>query len=264
VPAFAQTTARDWFTNGIALINQGKCDEAVQSFNEAIEINPQNADAWYNKGRALGINCKLDDAIQAFDKAIEINPQLAQAWYNKGNVLMGLGDYDGAIKAYDESHKLSPPGIHYTWYYTAIALDKLGKYEEAIRAYDKAIEISAQMDAPPEPTSGKHINPSGQMWNAKGLALQALGRNTEAQAAFAKAKELGAGAPTTFKGGCGKWKTGSSSGSFAEAKVSVGVSPKTSVILDENYSLVAAVMLPPAHRKTAAERFAGLKKNITK
>jgi len=76
VPAFAQTTAEEWSTKGVALMYQEKYDEAVQAFNEAIEINPQDADAWFNKGRDLGIQCKLDEAIQAFDKAIEINPQL--------------------------------------------------------------------------------------------------------------------------------------------------------------------------------------------
>ena len=236
MPAFGQTTAEEWIAEGVALMNQGEYNETLQALDNAIQLDPQDADAWYNKGRVLGIKGSYDEAIKAFDKAIEINPRFAQAWYNKGNVLMNLRDYDGAVQAYDKSHKLSPPGLAYTWYYEGIALDKLGKYEEAIQAYDEAIGITQQMaDKSELIAAGKYINPSGQMWNAKGLALQALGRNTEAQAAFAKAKELGYG--------------------------------PASISQDGNNSLKAASVPSPSSRKTAAERFAELnkiKKNDTK
>jgi tetratricopeptide (TPR) repeat protein len=234
IPAFGQTTAEEWFDKGVTLMNQSKYDEALKALDNAIQLDPQDADAWCNKGLALGILHKYDEAIQAFDKAIEINPQLVQAWYNKGNVLMNLRDYDRAIQAYDESHKLSPPGLPYTWYYNGIALDKLGKHEEAIQAYDKAIGMIPQMEGNPE------LIAAGTYINAKGLALQAVGRNTEAQAAFAKAKELGYTGPTF-------------------------VSP------DENNSSEAAFVpprVPPlVPRKTVAERFAEankIKKNATK
>ena len=50
----------------------------------AIEINPQFAGAWYDKGLALVSQGKHDEAIKAFDRAIELNPKDAVAWYNKG------------------------------------------------------------------------------------------------------------------------------------------------------------------------------------
>ena len=50
-----------------------------------------------------------------------------------------------------------------------------GNYEEAIQALDKAIELDPNLS---------------NAWNNKGKALNALGRATEAEAAFAKANEL--------------------------------------------------------------------------
>jgi Flp pilus assembly protein TadD len=51
-----------------------------------------------------------------------------------------------------------------------------GKYNDTIKAFDKAIEIEPQY---------------ALAWYNKGVALKLLDRTTEADAAFAKAKELG-------------------------------------------------------------------------
>lgn len=69
------------------------------------------------------------------------------------------------------------------WTYKASVLDtRLNKSAEALLAYDKAIE-QCPLDA---------MKPMGaETWYKKGIALQALGHTSEADAAFAKAKELG-------------------------------------------------------------------------
>jgi tetratricopeptide (TPR) repeat protein len=165
----------NWYNKGIALYDQGKYDEAIQAFDEAIEINPQNANAWSTKGAALCQQDKNDEAIQAFDEAIEINPQNADTWNNKGTALASLGKYDEAIQAFDEAIELDPK-YAYAWYGKGNALVNLGKYDEAIKAYDKAIEINPR---------------DARAWNNKGYALKMLGRTTASDLAYAMAKELG-------------------------------------------------------------------------
>jgi lipoprotein NlpI len=41
----------------IALNHQGKCDEAIQSFNEESQLDPDNALAYNNRGNALYTRC---------------------------------------------------------------------------------------------------------------------------------------------------------------------------------------------------------------
>ena len=132
------------------------------------------------------------------------------AWSNKGSALIGQGKYDEAVKGVREAIRLDPnicssleqqrcglsmtsasptrPYRHLTsqsgWtpkmptHGTTKALLSvvLGKYDEAVKAFDRAIEINPQDSA---------------AWKNKGVTLKALGKTKEADAAFARARELG-------------------------------------------------------------------------
>ncbi len=63
----------------------------------------------------------------------------------------------------------------WNWFRKGVTLYDQGNYADSIKAFDKVIEIN------PHHT---------EAWNNKGLALNALGLITEADAAFAKAKDL--------------------------------------------------------------------------
>ena len=41
---------------------------------------------------------KFNEAMKSYDKAIEINPHDSDAWFNKGNALFDLNKFDEAIK----------------------------------------------------------------------------------------------------------------------------------------------------------------------
>ena len=75
--AQCQQTAKDWNNKGIAFGQQGKYDEAIQAYDEAIRLDPNDANAWHNKGFALNNQGKYDEAIKCFDEAIRLNPNLA-------------------------------------------------------------------------------------------------------------------------------------------------------------------------------------------
>jgi tetratricopeptide (TPR) repeat protein len=62
------------------------------------------------------------------------------------------------------------------WFNKGVTLYNESKYDEAIKAYDEAIRLAPNLI---------------EAWNNKGMALDALGKTTEANAAKAKAKELG-------------------------------------------------------------------------
>ena len=54
-------------------------DASVETYNKAIAVKPDYADAYYNMGNALQDQGKLEEAIEAYNKALAIKPDDAEA-----------------------------------------------------------------------------------------------------------------------------------------------------------------------------------------
>lgn len=91
--------ATELFDKGITLVCLGKYEEAIQCYEQAIEIDPNDAVAWSNKGITLGWLGKYEEAIKAADEAIRIDPDFAKAYDIKGNAFYELGRHDETLKA---------------------------------------------------------------------------------------------------------------------------------------------------------------------
>ena len=88
---------------GAALRGQGKLQEAVNSYNKAIQLKPDFAEAYSNRGNALKDLGRLDEAVASCDKAIQFKPDLAEAYSNRGNALKDLGRFDEAVASCDKA-----------------------------------------------------------------------------------------------------------------------------------------------------------------
>ena len=53
MPVCGQQTAEKWLEEGRALDDQGKYDDAILAYDEAIRLDPEYAVAWSNKGETL-------------------------------------------------------------------------------------------------------------------------------------------------------------------------------------------------------------------
>ncbi|NYT02918.1 MAG: tetratricopeptide repeat protein, partial [Methanosarcinales archaeon] len=52
-----------------------------------IRLDPEHAVAWNNRGLALASQGRYDEAIQAYDEALRLDPELAQAMAAKSLVI---------------------------------------------------------------------------------------------------------------------------------------------------------------------------------
>ena len=78
------TTPRPTSTSATPCSSQGKLDEAIAAYREAIRLKPDYAEAHSNLGIALAGQGKLDEAIAEYREAIRLKPDYAAAHNNLG------------------------------------------------------------------------------------------------------------------------------------------------------------------------------------
>jgi tetratricopeptide (TPR) repeat protein len=83
-------------------------DRAIQDFDQAIRLNPVNAQAFRNRGATYRYKKDNDRAIQDYDQAIRLNSNDADAFRRRGAAYHDKKDYDRAIQDYDQAIRLSP------------------------------------------------------------------------------------------------------------------------------------------------------------
>ena len=89
----------------------GNYEQAIESYREALEIRPNNANAQFNLGDAYYAKQSYDTAYAEFQKVLEISPDAklkSDAVYNMGNCLLAQDKYYDAFNIYKVSLKLNP------------------------------------------------------------------------------------------------------------------------------------------------------------
>jgi Flp pilus assembly protein TadD len=60
---------------GTKLIEDGKYEDALACFEEALLIDPNDPDTWNKKGISLRSVGRYEEAIKCFNKSLEISPR---------------------------------------------------------------------------------------------------------------------------------------------------------------------------------------------
>jgi Flp pilus assembly protein TadD len=64
---------------GKTLLGEGKFEDALSYFEQALALDQNNADLWNNKGVALRSLGRYQEAMECFNKSLEIEPRDKQA-----------------------------------------------------------------------------------------------------------------------------------------------------------------------------------------
>lgn len=95
-------------TQGSKLQLEGKLDESIDKFADAILIFPENGNSYNGLGVTLSLKGKNDIAKSYFQKALAINPDFIEAHMNLGTLFMVSKEYDEALIHFKEAVRLKP------------------------------------------------------------------------------------------------------------------------------------------------------------
>ncbi|MCB7129499.1 MAG: tetratricopeptide repeat protein [Candidatus Brocadiales bacterium] len=110
-PVWADTTmdeALKHFNSGNSYFKEGKFDDAIPEFEEAVRLNPRFAMAYSFLGACYVSKGKYGLAIRQVEEAIKLDPQEAGYHYNLGMVYVKKDQYELAIKPLEEAVRLNP------------------------------------------------------------------------------------------------------------------------------------------------------------
>jgi tetratricopeptide (TPR) repeat protein len=190
------------FNQGNNLLESGKLDDAADCYQQALDCNPDYADACTNLGFVFQLQGKPGDAIVLYRRALEFNPGLIMAQQNLGISLMNTGQMDGAEQCFLQViaiHPDHPIALHNLGIIAAQrsefqraetlirrAVESKDDYVEAFNSLGKVLQMSkryAEAEAVYQRTLT--LNPEFvEAYNNLGLLFSQSKRYSEAQAAY--------------------------------------------------------------------------------
>ena len=169
-PSSAEAHAK----TGLALAGLGRHEEALATYDKAIELDPERAVTHLGRAQALASTGRNEEALAAYGRTVELAPSLAEAHLRRGRLLAGMGRHGEALASCDTALGIDD-SMHRAHLLRGDLLAEMGRTEEALAAYDRSTEL-ARYD------EDTHLQ--------RGDLLARMGRTEEALAAYDRAIRL--------------------------------------------------------------------------
>ena len=125
---------------GNALRQAGRELEAIEQYEQALQMKPDLAEAHYDLAGIFKRQGRLDKAIRQYEQALQINPEYAEAHNNLGVVLGQTGNLQDAIGHLEQAVRIKPDFAE-AHSNLAVALELAGRVPEAIGHLEQAVRI---------------------------------------------------------------------------------------------------------------------------
>lgn len=123
-----------------ALYDQGHLDEAMARYREALALDPDYADAHYNLGTTYYRAGRLNEAMTEFQRVLQLRPRDEAAENNLGIALLQAERLDEAIPHFRRALQISPEAAS-PWCNLGLVFLRQHKLDEAISNFQKALQI---------------------------------------------------------------------------------------------------------------------------
>lgn len=169
-----ETDAATHSNLGSALLRHGQVNEAISQLTEAVHEMPRFAEAQYNLANALLNKGNLAEAVDHYRTALDVEPQYEEAHDNLGTVLLMQGHLNEALGHFQTAAAIEPKDAKAQGN-LAVALIRTGRVDEGMAHFKKAVELR-----PGDP----------KVHNNLGKALLQQGKVDQARLEFGRTLEL--------------------------------------------------------------------------
>lgn len=190
-----ESPALAWYNRGLALRAKGLTAEALDSYERAEQISPEDplilaercqvlseiAQATPQQGSPARESCEPGAAIRSYDSALAAGPNNAIVWINQGLALEQSGQYERALTSYNQAVQISPNSSQ-ALAHQCSGFNRAGQYQAALTACESALRSDGvwRDEAP------------ALVWNQRSRALIGLAQYENALAAAEQALALNA------------------------------------------------------------------------
>jgi tetratricopeptide (TPR) repeat protein len=136
----ADALSQVWREQAHTAVQSGDSEKGLSLLLGARKINPNNPDVLFDFGMVALRMSLLPDAVQAFQETLNLRKDDGGALYGLGRAQMGLDKYQEAHEAFVHFVQLHPQDAsgHYA---LGMTLQALERADEARREYEKSIQV---------------------------------------------------------------------------------------------------------------------------
>ena len=129
---------------GDSLMSRGALDDALENYNQVLEIDPTSQPALMSKGLIASAQGQFPEAIQAFDSLLELNPNELRGRLSRAYAYTQIGQFDNAVADYTHVTDNLGQRTGEILYFKAIALANAGQKDQACNHLTEAVDKGFQ------------------------------------------------------------------------------------------------------------------------
>jgi tetratricopeptide (TPR) repeat protein len=143
--SYPDTLPNAWNNLGLLATREGRTDEAIADFRQALQLNPAHGVALENLGNAYRLEKRWDEARQALEQALAVQPSDAETNYSLAMVFAETNQNGRAYEYFRKALALRPAypealnnlGVLYL---------RTGRRDQAVAAFEECIRVAPRFD----------------------------------------------------------------------------------------------------------------------
>jgi Tfp pilus assembly protein PilF len=142
--AMAPKDATKAYERALDALSKDKLDVGERQLLKAVDLYPKYAVAWFELGRVQEHNGRVDEALKSYQEAIRADSKYVSPYGRMSAVLVQQEKWPEALEMSKQGLALNPVEFPDLWYCNAIALYRTGKSAEAAKSAKECVKLDSQ------------------------------------------------------------------------------------------------------------------------